>query len=1074
MTWLSGAAQLLWQNALTAVPVVLAVAIVCRVLPLRPATRHSLWLLALIWFVLPAFLPGGTHKEKIRATLAATGREAAGAVASAADAAVSAARPLLMGPFAPDETSQSPFANDTVSVAASSNDSDAVEFDAASDTSEEPEPEFATTAGANDVGEPVHSHSASSLDVAMATDETAAPIEISTLADRPQSDSERDEAEENVPELELIADQSATDSSLANSVISTAPESAASGTSEDAPHPPVAPAISGWTAWKSNVENWVAERRDAVLENLAPWRAWLAQVAVVGAELLRIPPIPTWVWAGGALGLVSLRLIGTLLLMRRVRRGVPAPAGIARQIEEVAASIGLKRAPRTVFVDDNVSPMVSCGLTPTLVLPVRLWRQLDRKGRRAVVYHELAHIRRGDHRVRWLEMLICSLLWWHPLVWWTRKRLGEEAEFACDAWVVWLMPENRRAYAQALLQTKQYLARTHDGLPAAALGMTSGRTQRFARRLTMVMTASNRPRLSLTGMGLACALFATSWLLTPAPASAADDKAAKVLTPSTPVAVRTCTHDGQCTKDCPQKKGAVTYTIATPQPTDVIKPGQAMAPATNGVLTYTAPQGSVVHSTPSFPAGTYVLQPGGTATPLTTSGALTLLEGTASTPVMTLGNGGLWQTQAQSGGGGDDGNMDELRERLNKLEAELQALSKSLGQKAKARSTNRALGGGAGGRGGASAGGGFGGSGGGVARAVPSGAEEVRTYKISNAGKAKALCDLMIRQDVPIRVSPQESGIEVHGTPAQQETFKAFLDMIEGKSGGASGFRMGTGQNLFGAVEKAKVEKSAQAAEELAKVYAERAGKFADAGKEWAKLYAVNGDQYRQQLQELIAAQTAHVTDAAVREKLAEALANVDGSQHSVQEALTRLRSHARASQDQAGELRRQAEALERQAEGMERQMDRLRERAEQLREKADSMKGEKSERSESEADSIQETADAKAAEMDALLAQVDEITTRADQVEGMADVIESTADTIQEFLEQKAEESNATDESDVDSTDSVEAEEASITVPVTTVTAAKCADAPVKTTTAVAPAPVASVGQTAQAAVAPVAVKQR
>ncbi len=123
-----------------------------------------------------------------------------------------------------------------------------------------------------------------------------------------------------------------------------------------------------------------------------------------------------------------------------------------------------------------------------LLLPEGLWSQLDDAGRRAVVCHELAHLRRRDHWVNLGSLLVSALYWWHPLVWIVRNRLGQEAELCCDAWVTWMMPRGRRSYAEALLQTKQYVVESDVRVPSVGIGVMSTRAKWFARRLTMVMT----------------------------------------------------------------------------------------------------------------------------------------------------------------------------------------------------------------------------------------------------------------------------------------------------------------------------------------------------------------------------------------------------------------------------------------------------------------------------------------------------------------------------------------------------------------------------------------------------------
>ena len=51
------ALDLLWRYALAAIPMALAVAAVCRLLPCRPTTRHAMWLTTLLFLVVAPFVP---------------------------------------------------------------------------------------------------------------------------------------------------------------------------------------------------------------------------------------------------------------------------------------------------------------------------------------------------------------------------------------------------------------------------------------------------------------------------------------------------------------------------------------------------------------------------------------------------------------------------------------------------------------------------------------------------------------------------------------------------------------------------------------------------------------------------------------------------------------------------------------------------------------------------------------------------------------------------------------------------------------------------------------------------------
>ncbi len=58
MDWASQATNLLWHNGLAALPLVLMAAAATHLLRCRPSTRHTMWLMVLLWLVLPPLLPG--------------------------------------------------------------------------------------------------------------------------------------------------------------------------------------------------------------------------------------------------------------------------------------------------------------------------------------------------------------------------------------------------------------------------------------------------------------------------------------------------------------------------------------------------------------------------------------------------------------------------------------------------------------------------------------------------------------------------------------------------------------------------------------------------------------------------------------------------------------------------------------------------------------------------------------------------------------------------------------------------------------------------------------------------------
>ena len=88
-------------------------------------------------------------------------------------------------------------------------------------------------------------------------------------------------------------------------------------------------------------------------------------------------------------------------------------------------------------------------LRPVVLLPVFALTGLSEEQFRAVIAHELAHIRRHDLLVNLFQMLVETLLFYHPAMWWLNRRIRAERELCCDEIAVSLTG-NRLEYARAL------------------------------------------------------------------------------------------------------------------------------------------------------------------------------------------------------------------------------------------------------------------------------------------------------------------------------------------------------------------------------------------------------------------------------------------------------------------------------------------------------------------------------------------------------------------------------------------------------------------------------------------------
>ena len=478
----------LWIGGLAATPLALGVGVLCRAKAWSAATRHLLWLAVLVSFVTPALgwfvwrpnwfgterLLGAAERVIAQLPVKQVEPEKATAVpterterdfATQSIPTTSFVGPVLLPSFTPENAARFAMgeAPSATPISATYPRHDAPRY-AGRGVSR---PTFSTLGAVN----------------------TAAPLGLAPASAMRTEQPARARVAAGLPRL------------IERKEAAKAPVIVSSAASD-----PVA-AVSKETA--------VAELLRTTASALVSIRDWLASAS----------PIPMTLWLGVAGLLIALRVGRTVRASRLIRQSEPASLRTCAMVAVAAEQIGLSRVPEVRVVDDAVSPMIWCGFTPKLILPRGLWNALDESSQRAVLVHELAHVRRWDHVLCWVDLVIGSLYWWHPLSWWARRRLHDEAEASCDAWVVNTLPESRRAYATALLATKSFVSMKGrvngpwlSGGPAGGVGVLSGSAKKMARRIEMVMkqgVKKSGSKLSMVGAGAAACVIALGAFVMP-------------------------------------------------------------------------------------------------------------------------------------------------------------------------------------------------------------------------------------------------------------------------------------------------------------------------------------------------------------------------------------------------------------------------------------------------------------------------------------------------------------------------------------------------------------------------------
>jgi uncharacterized protein (TIGR03435 family) len=229
--------------------------------------------------------------------------------------------------------------------------------------------------------------------------------------------------------------------------------------------------------------------------------AWVAQVQQWALPL----------WSLGVM-LFSMRLAcgGAHVFMLR-RRGTPADQSVLTAVADLATRMGIERPVRVLISKRVDVPSVLGWLGPVILLPPATAMGLTTQQLEAVLAHELAHVQRHDYLVNILQMLVETLLFYHPAVWWTSKQIRRERELCCDDLAVRACGD-ALCYARALTR----LERMRVTGPSLAMSSTGGpllyRIQRLLAASTRQYGPSRWPSVLAICLGLASVALNVAWL----------------------------------------------------------------------------------------------------------------------------------------------------------------------------------------------------------------------------------------------------------------------------------------------------------------------------------------------------------------------------------------------------------------------------------------------------------------------------------------------------------------------------------------------------------------------------------
>jgi beta-lactamase regulating signal transducer with metallopeptidase domain len=212
--------------------------------------------------------------------------------------------------------------------------------------------------------------------------------------------------------------------------------------------------------------------RRALAEAAEPCLGELCLIWLIGMLLLSVRPILAFGYAG------RLRHHGT----------TEVNPDVIDLCERLSKRIGVHRFVHVVqsFLVDV--PTLIGWLRPMILLPASALAGLTPEQLQGVIAHELAHVRRHDYLVNALQVMLETIFFYHPAVWWVSRRMRVSREECCDDLAVSLTGD-RTGYAQLLVRLDEN--RRGDLGASYALSASGGSLIERIRRIVQPEASTN-------------------------------------------------------------------------------------------------------------------------------------------------------------------------------------------------------------------------------------------------------------------------------------------------------------------------------------------------------------------------------------------------------------------------------------------------------------------------------------------------------------------------------------------------------------------------------------------------------
>ncbi|MFC1725440.1 M56 family metallopeptidase, partial [candidate division KSB1 bacterium] len=123
-------------------------------------------------------------------------------------------------------------------------------------------------------------------------------------------------------------------------------------------------------------------------------------------------------------------------------------------LENLRKKLSIKRDIKLCYLDSvsgDTGPSVVGIIKPKILIPSWIADRWTADELEPVLLHELAHIKRNDIIVNWIQIIVQAVYFFHPFVWFANRQIRKHREEVCDDLAIANISAERKRYSVSIL-----------------------------------------------------------------------------------------------------------------------------------------------------------------------------------------------------------------------------------------------------------------------------------------------------------------------------------------------------------------------------------------------------------------------------------------------------------------------------------------------------------------------------------------------------------------------------------------------------------------------------------------------